>query len=325
MQSKLVNKKHAKPIPFDKLMVYIIFVIVFVFFSILLEPKGFLNITNLLNILRQTAVISIMAVGGTFVMASGQIDLTVGAVAAMSSVFSALVLQKNGSIILSVLAGICFGTFVGLINGLLVTKLRLPAFLATLGVMQLVRGSAMKITDTSAIPIDNDTFTYIFGAGSVGSIPILVFWTMLIYLIGAYIFYKSSFGRHVLATGGNRLSAEYSGIKTEKVLIISFIISGLLAGLGGVLYAGRLSAGRFSYGDGDEMSVIAAVVLGGTAMSGGTGAILGSLVGSLLMGIINNALILANLSSAEQMMIRGAIIVVSVAVSNLTQKIQKAA
>ena len=274
--------KNKKNIQWDKYMVYIIFVAVFILFAIILGNKGFLQPRNLINILRQTAMISVMAVAGVFVMAAGQI--------------------------------------VGCINGLLVTKLKLPAFLATLGTMELVRGAAMWITDTAAVPIDNKTFCTVFGIGSAAGIPVLVLWTILFYIIGILIFNKCAFGRHILATGGNENSAIYSGINTVKVKIIAFTMSGAFAAFAGIMYAARMQAGRYSYGDGDEMSVIAAVVLGGTAMSGGTGSVIGALFGSVLMGMMNNAVILANLSSAQQTMIKGGIIILAVAISNLSQR-----
>ena len=320
MPSSRTNKKE---IQWDKYMVYFIFVGVFIVFAIALGSKGFLNANNLINILRQTAVISIIAVAGTFVMAAGQIDLTVGAVAAMTAMIVSLILEKTNSIILALAVGVVFGALIGLVNGVLVTRFGLPAFLATMGMMQMIRGSAMWITDTAAVPISNETFCQIFGIGSVGPVPVLVIWTILFYIIGIILFNKTPFGRHILATGGNETSAGYSGINTMKVKITAFIMSGAFAAFGGILYAGRLQAGRYSYGDGDEMSVIAAVVIGGTSMSGGTGPVIGALFGSILMGMINNALILANLSSAQQTVVKGAIIVLSVAVSNIAQKKKK--
>lgn len=314
------SKSAKKSIQWDKYMVYIIFVVVFIVFAIALGNKGFLNKNNIINILRQTAMISIMAVAGTFVMAAGQIDLTVGATAAMTAMFVSLILQSTNSIILALAAGIGFGCIVGAVNGILVTKFGLPAFLATMGMMQIVRGSAMWITDTSAVPIGNETFCKIFGIGDVAGIPVLILWTVVFYIVGVLIFNKTPFGRHTLATGGNETSAQYSGINTVKVKIIAFVMSGAFAAFAGILYAGRLQAGRYSYGDGDEMSVIAAVVLGGTSMSGGTGSVIGALFGSVLMGMINNALILANLSSAQQTVVKGIIIVLAVAMSNLAQK-----
>lgn len=215
MQFKLTSKKF-KNIPFDKWMVYIIFVFVFLIFSILLGNQGFLRGSNIMNVLRQTAVISIVSVGGTFILACGEIDLTVGAVAAMTAMFVSLILQATNSILLAVVAGLAFGAIVGTINGLLVTKLRIPAFLATMGMQQIIRGGAMWITDTAAVPIENKTFTYIFGAGQIGSVPVLLIWTIAIYIVGVLIFNKSIFGRHLLATGGNEVAAGYSGVKTKK-------------------------------------------------------------------------------------------------------------
>ncbi len=313
------SSRKSRNIQWEKYMVYIIFVAVFIVFAIFLGGKGFLNKNNIINILRQTSMISIMAVAGTFVMAAGQIDLTVGAIAAMTAMIVSLILQGTNSIILALAAGICFGCLVGSVNGILVTKFGLPAFLATMGMMQIVRGSAMWITDTAAVPISNKTFCNIFGIGNVVGIPVLVLWTILFYIVGIIVFNKTPFGRHTLATGGNETSAQYSGIDTVKVKIAAFVMSGAFAAFAGILYAGRLQAGRYSYGDGDEMSVIAAVVLGGTSMSGGTGSVIGALFGSVLMGMINNALILANLSSAQQTVVKGMIIVLAVALSNMAQ------
>lgn len=322
MQSKEVSKSRLffGSIEWSKYMVYIVFVIMFALFSIVLGNKGFLTQNNLINILRQTAMISIMAVAGTFVIASGQIDLTVGAVAAMSAMIVSLVLQKTNSIPLALVSALALGIGSGLVNGILVTKFRIPPFLVTMGMMSVIRGSAMWITNTAAVPIKNMTFNKIFGIGDVGGVPVLILWTILFYIVGVILFNKTPFGRHTLAVGGNEVSAGYSGIKIDKIKIIVFLMSGAFAAFAGILYAGRMQAGRFSFGEGDEMSVIAAVVLGGTSMSGGTGSVVGALVGSILMGVINNALILAGLSTAQQTIVKGAIIIVAVVLSNLAQK-----
>ena len=322
MQSKEVSKSRLffGSIEWSKYMVYIVFVIMFALFSIVLGNKGFLTQNNLINILRQTAMISIMAVAGTFVIASGQIDLTVGAVAAMSAMIVSLVLQKTNSIPLALVSVLALGIGSGLVNGILVTKFRIPPFLVTMGMMSVIRGSAMWITNTAAVPIKNMTFNKIFGIGDVGGVPVLILWTILFYIVGVILFNKTPFGRHTLAVGGNEVSAGYSGIKIDKIKIIVFLMSGAFAAFAGILYAGRMQAGRFSFGEGDEMSVIAAVVLGGTSMSGGTGSVVGALVGSILMGVINNALILAGLSTAQQTIVKGAIIIVAVVLNNLAQK-----
>ena len=326
MQSNISRKNISaklQNVQWNKYMVYIVFVVVFVLFSIMLGDKGFLGPKNLMNILRQTAMISIVAVAGTFVIAAGQIDLTVGAVAAMTAMIVSLVLQSTNSIILAILCSLVFAVVIGGINGLLVTKLNIPAFLATMGMMSVIRGSAMWITNTAAVPIENTTFNQVFGIGSVFGIPVLILWTIVFFIIGLILFNKTRFGRHTLATGGNELSAAYSGVKTKNIKVMVFIMSAIFASFAGILYAGRMQAGRFSFGDGDEMSVIAAVVLGGTAMSGGTGSVTGALVGSILMGVINNALILAGLSTAQQTIVKGIIIVLAVALSNLSQRTKK--
>ncbi|WP_246208596.1 ABC transporter permease [Anaerotalea alkaliphila] len=301
-------------------MVYIVFLVVFALFSATLADKGFVDSRNIMNILRQTAMISIMAIAGTFVIASGQIDLTVGAVAAMTAMIAALVLERTNSIILALVCGLAFGALAGSVNGFLVTKWGLPSFLATMGMMSVIRGSAMWITNTAAVPIKNFAFNNTFGIGTLGGISVLILWTIVLYIVGIYIFNKTSFGRHVLATGGNEVSAGYSGIKTNRVKMMVFIMSGMFASFAGILYAARMQAGRFSFGDGDELSVIAAVVLGGASMGGGTGSVIGALAGSILMGIINNALILAGLSTAQQTVVKGLIIVIAVALSNFAQK-----
>jgi len=317
------SKENKKKIQMSKYMVYIVFVIVFIFFAIILGGKGFVNPNNLLNILRQTAMVSIMAVAGVFVLGAGQIDLTVGSNAAMSAMIASLILQETNSIILAILACLAFGIGIGCINGLLVTRLRLPAFLATLGMMQAVRGLAMWITNTAAVPISNNTFNQVFGTGFIGPISVLILWTAVFYVLGYIVFNKTPFGKHSLATGGNETAARYSGIRVDRIKMYVFMLSGALAAFAGVLYAGRMQSGRYSFGDGDEMSVIAAVVLGGASMAGGTGSMIGALVGSILMGMISNALILAGLTSAQQKIVNGLIIIAAVALSNLAQRRKK--
>lgn len=308
MQSRGNNKK----IQMSKYMVYIVLAVVFVFFAITLRDNGFASTQNLLNILRQTAMISIMSVAGVFVLSAGQIDLTVGSNTAMSAMLVALVLKSTNNIFLALIVALIFGVAVGVINGLLVTRLGLPAFLATLGMMQVIRGAAMWITNT--------VFNTIFGTGFVGPISVLILWTILFYILGYILFNRTPFGKHTLATGGNQMAAQYSGIKVQRIKMYVFMLSGALSAFAGVLYAGRMQSGRYSFGDGDEMSVIASVVLGGASMAGGSGSMIGALAGSILMGMISNALILANLSSAQQKMVNGFIIIAAVALSNLAQR-----
>ena len=300
-------------------MVYIIFAFVLVFFAIWLGPS-FFSSSNLLNITRQTAMVSVMAVAMTFVIACGQIDLSIGAVVALSSLLAAWVLERSNNLVLAITLALLVGTAVGIVNGLLVTLLKIPAFLATLGMMSIIRGSAMWLTDTKAIAIRNDTFNYVFGMGTVAGIPIVLIWTLLALFLGHVALKYLAYGKKVLAIGGNQSSALYSGIRVKQIKVIVFAVMGFAASFAGIIYAARMKTARYTYGDGDEMNVIAAVVLGGTSMAGGTGNIIGSVVGSLLLGVINNGLIIGGLDTSQQQVVRGIIIILAVALSTFRTK-----
>lgn len=295
--------------------IYIGFVVVFALFAVFLADDGFLTGTNLLNIVRQTAIISVMAVAMTFVIASAQIDLSVGSVAGLASVAAALAIGSTGSTLLGVLAGLGTGLVVGIVNGGLVTFLGMPSFLVTLAMLGIAFGLAQLITASAPVPILDDTFTTIFGGGNIGPVPGLLVWTAVAVAAGAVVLAKTRYGRQVLATGGNRVAAEYSGVDTRRITFTVMLVSSVVAAIAGMLYAGRLESGRYQWGTGDELSVIAAVILGGTSLFGGAGSVVGALVGSLLIGLINNGLILAGLDNSQQQIIRGLIIVVAVALA----------
>jgi ribose transport system permease protein len=318
MQSKVSNIEKPsiptlKKFEWRNYIVYFAFVGVLIYFSISLFDQGFLTSGNLLNIVRQTATISLMALAMTFVISTGEIDLSVGSITALSSLLGALALQSGFGIIGGLVAGVGAGLVIGLINGLLVTKVAIPSFLVTLGTMGAVKGLAMWVTGTAPVPIVDANFNFIFGSGDLGPIPVLLVWTVVFTVIAHILLRKTSFGRQVLATGGNESAARFSGVKTMKIKLWVFLATGAMAGLAGLLYAGRMNAGRFSFGEGDELSVIAAVILGGTSLFGGVGTIIGTLVGSLLIGTINNGLIIMGLDVSQQMIIKGIIIILAVA------------
>ncbi|PLR78474.1 ABC transporter permease [Bacillus sp. V3-13] len=317
MQSKVSSQTgpafSLKKFEWRNYIVYLAFVGVLIYFSVSLYDQGFLTSGNLLNIVRQTATISLMALAMTFVISTGEIDLSVGSIAALSSLTGALALQAGSGIFGGLAAGVGTGLAVGLINGLLVTKVAIPSFLVTLGTMGAVKGMAMWITDTAPVPIIDANFNFIFGSGDIGPIPVLLIWTLVFTVIAHVLLRKTSFGRQVLATGGNETAARFSGVKVMRIKLLVFVGTGLMAGLAGLLYAGRMNAGRFSFGEGDELSVIAAVILGGTALAGGVGTVIGTLIGSLMIGVINNGLIIMGLDVSQQMIIRGIIIILAVA------------
>ena len=179
--------------------------------------------------------------------------------------------------------------------------------------MGIIKGLAMWITATTAIPIRVDDYNTIFGLGTVFGIPILFVWTLVALAIGLFVMNYTTFGKKALAVGGNEVAARYSGVNVRNIKIIAMTMSGFTAAFAGILYSGRMQAGRFTFGEGDELTVIAAVILGGTSLFGGTANVFGAVVGSLLIGIINNGLILGGLTVSQQMMVRGVIVILATA------------
>jgi len=295
-------------------IIYIGFVVIFIVFAVTLNDRGFLNPNNLLNIVRQTTMIAVMAVAMTFVLSAGEIDLSVGAVAGLASVTVAMAISVAGPFA-GIVAGLATGIAIGIFNGLLTTKVGIPSFLTTLAMMGVAKGIAMWMSDTAAVPILSQGYAWWFGGGSIGAIPVLLFWMLLFGIIGHLLLRRTSFGRRVLATGGGEQAASYSGINTAQVKFRVLVLSSSAAAIAGMLYAGRLQSGRFQLGEGDELSVIAAAVLGGTSLFGGKGTVIGTIVGALMIGLINNGLILMGLEFSQQLIARGGIIILAVALS----------
>jgi ribose transport system permease protein len=299
-------------------IVYFAFLGVFIIFSLTLSDSGFLSTNNLLNIVRQTAIISIMGVAMTFVISAAEIDLSIGSIVALSSLLSAMALQSGFGFPGAIVAGVGSGVVIGLINGLLVTKVMIPSFLVTMAMMGIAKGLAMLISHTAPVPISDDKFVFFFGSGDIGKIPVLLFWTLIAVVVGHVLLRKTTFGRRTLATGGNQNAARFSGINVARTKLYVLIGTGMMAGLAGMLYSGRMHSGRYTFGEGDELSVIAAVILGGTSLFGGVGTVIGTLIGSLLIGTINNGLIIMGLDVSQQMIIKGTIIILAVAFGRKT-------
>lgn len=295
-------------------VVYFGFLAIFLFFAVMLGDSGFLTVRNLSNIVLQTAPVTIMAIGLVFVMSAGEIDLSIGSIVAVAALAAAVVMSRYG-MAAAVVAGLACGFGIGLINGLLVAYVKLPSFLVTLATLGLFAGVSRSMTDLRSIPVTDPLFTGLFGSGTLLGVPSLIWWTVLAILAGHLVYRETRFGAHVLATGDNPRAASVSGISVAKVRLAVLMISGGLAGLAGLLYAGRLQAAKYTLGETDLMTVIAAVIVGGTLLNGGKGSIVGALVGSLMMGMLNNGLILMGLSVSDQMIVRGFIILAAVAVS----------
>jgi ribose/xylose/arabinose/galactoside ABC-type transport system permease subunit len=288
------------------------FAILLVVFSF--ASPWFLSIDNFLNIGRQTALVSIIAVGMTFVIIARQIDLSVGSTLALSGMSAALAMAYVGdNWIIGAIAGIGTGALVGAINGVVTTRLNIPSFLVTLGTLSAARGLALMVTTTRPEIITNDSFIAIFGEGDIAGVPVPIIWTVLTVIAGILLLHYSVFGRQIYAAGGNPTAALYSGINTRRVTTLAFILTGMLAGLAALVLSARSHAARPDVVQGMELDVIASVTLGGCSLFGGRGFVLGTLLGSLIIGTLNNGLVLLGVSSSLQLVIKGAIIVAAVA------------
>ncbi len=299
---------------FRQYVVYMAFVSILIVFALILWDDGFLSWSNLLNIGRQAAPIAVMAVGMAFALASAEIDLSVGSTVALASLVAATMVGDYG-FLLGASAAVGVGVLIGLVNGLITVKLRIPSFLVTLGTLGIISGVARNMNNLQSMPIRNDAFSALFGAGSLGPISSLVIWTAVVFVLGHFALHHLRWGRHVLATGANRASAMAAGLNIDRIRISALVVSSAAAAFAGVLLAGRLAIGRHDLGENDLLTVIAAVVIGGTSLFGGRASIAGAVTGALIMAMLNNGLILMGLQVADQLIARGLIIIVAVALS----------
>lgn len=249
-----------------------------------------------------------------FVLSAGEIDLSLGSVVALSALVTAEVM-KTESAVLAVAAGLGVGLATGAANGLFVTLLRLPSFLVTLASLGIVAGLARTITDMQSVAVDDESFIDIFGSGDVGPIPGLAFWALGAVVLGHFLFRHKRFGAHVLATGDDAGAARATGIRVDRVRFAVLVLSGAAAALAGILYTGRLEAATYTLGEQDLITVIAAVVIGGTRLFGGEGSVVGALIGSLIMGTLTNGLILWGLSTSEQMIAQGGLLLLAISLT----------
>ncbi|MEA1939957.1 MAG: ribose ABC transporter permease [Candidatus Caldatribacteriota bacterium] len=285
-------------------------------FSILSER--FFTISNMLIVMRQTSIVAFLGIGMTFVILGAGIDLSVGSVLAFSGAVAAGVMQSRG-IFLGILAGLAVGTALGAFSGLVITKLRIPAFIATLAMMAIARGGTLVYTDGRPVTGLPSSFAFL-GRGYIGDIPFPII-LMLVTFVLAYIILKlTRFGRYVYATGGNIDAARASGIKVDNIIISNFAISGFLSGLTGIVLSSRLNSAQPTAGMGYELDAIAAVVLGGTNLFGGEGELWGTLIGAFIMGILNNGLNMINVSSFYQQVVKGIVILIAVTVAQSGKK-----
>lgn len=303
----------------NKYGVFLAFIIVFIILTIATDT--FMTTRNLINVIRQVSVNGIIAVGMMFVLLTGGIDLSVGSVVALSGVVAAY-FAKTGAYPLpvSIIITLIVGVIVGLINAFLIVKVRIVPFIATMGMLSIAKGVALVISNGRPISNLTDSFRIIGGGSLLTYIPIMSLIMIACYLLGYFILNKTKFGRYIYAIGGNEKAARVSGLKVDQVKAIVYIVSSVFSALAGLVLASRINAGSPASGEGYELDAIAAVVIGGTSLSGGIGSIWGTLLGVFMVGVLNNGLDLLNVSSYYQLITKGAIIILAVALDANTKR-----
>ena len=291
---------------------------IFVFFA--LTAESFLKPSNLLNVLRQISINGIIATGMTLVILTGGIDLSVGAVVALSSVIAAIIANEaNMAWWISILVAIAVATLLGLISGIFISFFHLAPFIMTLAMMTIARGLAFTFSNGKPISGVHKDFLVI-GKGDLFGIPIPV-WILALVVIATFLLLKYiPLGRYIYAVGGNELAARVSGINIKLVKVAVYVIAGFFTGIASVVMTSRLSAGLPQVAEGYELDAIAAVVIGGTSLKGGTGGMLGTVTGVLIIGFINNGMDLLNVASYPQQIIKGVVIILAVLIDSMKNK-----
>jgi ribose transport system permease protein len=276
----------------------------------LLSPH-FFKAANAVNILRQISMNAIIAFGMTFVLLTGGIDLSVGSIVAATNCMSVLLMVQGVPLSIAILAGMLTGAGIGFINGIVTAKGKIPPFITTLAMMTIARGFAYVCTGGKPVRFDDASFAYI-GNGYIGIFPVPVIAMLICLGISAYVLNRTKFGKHLYATGGNEVAAIFSGIKTNRIKIIVYTICGLFTGISGVILGARMSSAQPIAGQGAELDAIAAVVIGGTSLSGGSGRIGGTIIGALFIGVLSNGMNIIQVPSYWQLIVKGLVILAAV-------------
>jgi len=295
----------------EKVTVAIALLIMMTFFSIV--SPYFLKINNLMTIALQTSITAITAYGMMFVIISAGVDLSIGSTIAFSGIMVTIMINHNLPTWLSIIICIALGTIVGVLNGFLISRMKLPPFIATLGSQMVLRGLALVITDARPVYVDNvPTFKLIAQARLFNVIPLPVIYMTILGFLSAFLLRKTVIGRNVFAVGSNEEAARLSGINTVKIRIFAFLYSGIMAAFAGIILASRVNSGQPTIAVGYEANAIAASVIGGASMRGGHGSISGAILGAFIMGILMNGLNLLNVSQNWQIFSTGLVVIFAV-------------
>ncbi len=280
--------------------------IVFSFFN-----PHFMTVVNFMNILQQVAVVAIAAFGMTWVILLGEIDLSVGSIIAVAGMVGAQCFAFGMGFVPAIALTLAAGALMGMLNGVLTAKLLLPSFIVTVATMGIYRGMVSLPTNGAPAMIENETWTAI-GTESFLGLPIIIWVVAVLFVINQIVLSKTSFGRRAYLTGGNREAAVYSGIKVDRLKILIFMISGVMAAISGVLLSSRLFSAQTNAGMSYELDTIAAAVLGGTSLAGGVGTMVGTLIGALIIGVMNNGMNMLSVPYFYQLIVKGLVILVAV-------------
>ena len=284
-----------------------------------LASPYFATKNNLINIVLQAAINATLACGMTFVILTGGIDLSVGSIVAFAGILLGVMLKAELPLAVALIGCVLVGGVCGLVNGLLVTRINLPPFISTLGMMSIARGGALYIADGRAISGFSGRLNYI-GSGTILGIPVMILIMALTFVIGLFILKFTRAGRYIYAIGGNVEATRLSGINTNRYTALVYVICGLTAGLAAVLLTSRLDSAQPVAGEGYELDAIAATVIGGTSLSGGEGKLSGTIIGALIIAVLNNGLNLLNVSSYIQQIVIGLVIILAVTFDRIRSK-----
>lgn len=298
---------------------------ILVVLSLLIQIKNpiFLTFNNITDILRNTSYTLIIAIGMTFVLIAKGLDLSVGSMLAFCGLIAALCMQAGVSVWIAIMLGLISGAAFGCMNAFCIVKLKIPAMIATLGSMYMARGLVLVITKGQSVYPLPDAFTA-FGKGNILGIPNIVILALVLSIAAHFVLNNTTYGRKVYAIGGNPETAGFAGINVAKIMASVYVISGVMAALSGIMTAARMGSGQPSVGDGTEMTVITAVIIGGTSLNGGAGTILGTVFGALLMNVLSSGMNLVGVSAYWQKFVMGLIILLAVGFDQYQRSKRKA-
>lgn len=318
LKHKTILVKNALKVNLGSILAFI-----FIFIISMLASEKFCTITNLLSVMRNAATNAICAFAMTFVIITGGIDLSVGSFMSLAGCMcTVMIAWGNFPVGLSILLSLMIGVVYGFINGIIITKLKMPPFIVTLAALNILRGVSYLVTDGRPVIINNELFPVI-GGGMWRKIPIPVFYMVILFFVFWFLLNRTRYGRHLYAVGGNITAARYSGINTNRIIIIAYMLSGIMSAFAGIILSSRLNSGQPTIGDGAELDAIAACVVGGVSMNGGSGTLFGTLLGAMIIAILSNVLNLSGINSYAQLVAKGVVILIAVYVYSLRENIVK--